>query len=64
MKTYVVTTGAVFGLLVLVHVARIFAEGLVVAKDPFFALSTLTAGSLSFWAWRLSRKAPSPPSDP
>ena len=63
MKSYVVTTGAVFGLLVLVHIARIVAEGPVVVKDPFFVLSTLTASGLSLWAWRLARKAPTPPSD-
>lgn len=34
MKTYVMTTGVVFGLLVVAHVWRIIEEGSHVAKDP------------------------------
>ena len=34
MKAYVMTTGAVFGLLTLVHLLRIIVEGLHLAKGP------------------------------
>ena len=41
MKAYVVTTGAIFALLTLAHLARILAEGSHLATDPFFVLVTL-----------------------
>jgi hypothetical protein len=55
MKVYVVTTGAIFGLLTLAHVWRMVEEGSHVATDPFFVLVTLASGVLSFWAWRVFR---------
>ncbi|HEY5810822.1 MAG TPA: hypothetical protein VIT67_22820 [Povalibacter sp.] len=53
MRAYVITTGIVFGLLVLAHIARGVAEGAQVVKDPFFMLSSLIALSLCAWACRL-----------
>jgi hypothetical protein len=53
MKAYVMTTGAVFGLLFLAHLLRIIMEGTHLAKDPFYVLITVAAGSLCVWAWRL-----------
>ena len=53
MKAYVMTTGAVFGLLTLVHLWRIIVEGLHLATEPLYVLLTVAAGSLCFWAWRL-----------
>jgi hypothetical protein len=50
MKAYVITTGVVFALLTLVHIARMFAEGPRVATDPFFIIMTVAAASLSVWA--------------
>ena len=55
MKAYVVTTGAVFGLLTLAHIWRAVAEGPHLATDPWFVLITITAAALSFWAWRVLR---------
>ena len=55
MKAYVITTGAVFGLLTLAHLWRAFAEGPHLATDPWFVLITVAAAALSFWAWRLLR---------
>jgi hypothetical protein len=55
MKAYVITTGAVFGLLTLAHIWRAFAEGPDVAKNPWFVLITVVAAALSAWAWRLLR---------
>jgi hypothetical protein len=55
MKAYVVTSGTIFGLIVLAHILRIVAEGSHVARDPVFILLTIAAGSLSYWAWRLLR---------
>jgi tetrahydromethanopterin S-methyltransferase subunit E len=55
MKTYVTTTGVVFGLLVLAHVWRAVVEGPRVATDPAYVVATLVAAALSLWAWRLVR---------
>jgi hypothetical protein len=55
MKAYIITTGIVFGLIVLAHIARVTAEGLGLLKDPFFILSSLAAVALSLWAWRVLR---------
>ena len=53
MKTYVTTTGAVFGLLTLVHIWRIIAEWPHLAKDPWYLLITAAAAALCLWACML-----------
>jgi hypothetical protein len=56
MRTYVITTGILFGLLVLAHLVRLGIEGVRLAKDPFFVLATLVSAGMSLWAWRLARR--------
>ena len=58
MKAYVLTTGSVFGLIVLAHVARVVAEGSQLAKEPSFMLMTVAAAALCLWAWRVLRLIP------
>lgn len=53
MRAYVITTGIVFGLLVIAHLLRGIAEGPHVVRDPFFMLSSLIAMGLCGWACRL-----------
>jgi hypothetical protein len=53
MKAYVMTTGALFGLLTLAHLLRIFQEGRHLATDPWYLLITGAAAALGLWAWRL-----------
>jgi hypothetical protein len=53
MKAYLITTGAVFGLITLAHVLRIIAEGRHLMTDPWFVLLTLVTGGLCLWACRL-----------
>ena len=53
MKAYLITSGTVFGLIVLAHIWRVFEEGSHLATDPVFVILTLAASALSFWAWRL-----------
>ena len=60
MKAYVITTGLVFGLLVLAHILRAIAEGSQVAKQPWFILTTVAAAALFAWAMRLLRRSPRP----
>lgn len=55
MKAYVMTTGALFGLLTLAHVWRIIEERPLLATDPWYVLVTGAAAALCLWAWRLLR---------
>lgn len=55
MKTYVATSGAIFGLITLAHLARIAAEGSRVAGDPWFVLLTIATAGLSVWALQVFR---------
>jgi hypothetical protein len=57
MKAYLITTGAIFGLITLAHVWRIIAESPRLAKDPWFILLTIVAAALCLWAFRLLRRA-------
>jgi len=58
MKAYVMTTGSVFGLIVLAHLWRVVEEGPQLAMDPFYILLTAAAAALCVWAWRLLRLMP------
>ena len=58
MKAYVMTTGALFGLLTLVHIWRAIEEGPQQATEPWFVLVTLLAAALCVWAWRVLRLLP------
>ena len=58
MKTYVVTTGILFGLLTLAHVLRIVYESRVLASDPWYMLITTATAALSVWACLLLTRRP------
>jgi len=58
MRVYVMTTGSVFGLLVIAHLWRAIEEGAHVATDPVYVLITAAAAALCLWAWRLLRLTP------
>jgi hypothetical protein len=58
IKSYVLTTGGVFGLITMAHILRIIAEGRHLLMDPWFVLLTVAAASLCLWAWRLLRLKP------
>jgi hypothetical protein len=57
MKAYVITAGAIFGLLALAHVARVITEGPHMARNPWFIAVTVSAAALSFWAFCLLRRS-------
>ena len=57
MKAYVMTTGAVFGLLTLLHVWRALVERSI-ATDPWFILITVASAALCVWAVRLLQHWP------
>jgi hypothetical protein len=58
MKAYVMTSGGVFALLVLAHIARVFLEGPRVLNDFWFVFFTALAAALSLWAFRVLRLVP------
>lgn len=57
MKTYVITTGAIFGLLTLAHLWRMTVERHL-ASDPWYLLITVGTAMLCLWAWRVARVTP------
>lgn len=57
MKAYVVTSGAIFGLLAVAHVLRILGEDARLASDPFYLAITSAAAALCAWAFYVLRRA-------
>ena len=61
MKAYLITTGTLFALLALAHLLRTIAEWQRLMTDPGFIIEGpgigIVAAALSFWAWRLLRRA-------
>lgn len=57
MKAYLVTTGVLFALITVAHVARIIDEWPHLATDPWYLLITTAAAALCLWAWRLLRQS-------
>jgi hypothetical protein len=55
MKAYVVTTGAIFGMLTVAHLWRMVEEGSHVATNPSFVLITALSAAMGVWAWRVFR---------
>ena len=60
MKAYLTTSGAVFGLLTIAHIWRMFAEKPNVVVDPWYLLITAFAAALCLWAVRLLWRSPRP----
>lgn len=57
MKRYVITTGLIFGLVTLAHLARMVVER-PLATDPAYWLVTAAVAGLAGWAgWLLRRDA-------
>ena len=53
MKAYLITTGLVFGTIVVAHVTRVFAEGTRLLAEPDWVILTLLAAALCVWAFSL-----------
>ena len=58
MKAFIVVAGAAFGLLVLAHIARLFAEGTHLLSEPIFLLTTVGSLAACVWALFLLKKPP------
>jgi TRAP-type C4-dicarboxylate transport system permease small subunit len=50
VKAYVITTGAIFGLITVAHVLRVLTENLHLATEPVYVLLTVVSASLCIWA--------------
>jgi len=59
MKAYLVITGALFGLIAVMHLLKSIAERSAFTTDPWYYLGTsalgVVAAALSVWAWWLLR---------
>lgn len=53
MKAYIITTGAVFGLITVAHIWRMLLEGSRLVTEPGYLVLTLAATGLWLWAMRL-----------
>lgn len=58
MRSYVGITGLLFALIFAAHLARVWAEGDALLRDPFFILITAAALALSVWAVVLVSRQP------
>lgn len=58
MKAYIITSGAIFALITIAHIAHIAMETHVL-REPFFLLLTLLAAALSVWAFVVLRRVSS-----
>jgi hypothetical protein len=57
MKAYVITTGAIFGLLTVAHLLRIVMENPHLATDPVYILLTVASAALGTWALYVLRRS-------
>ncbi len=58
MKAYVMTTGVIFGVVVIAHIWRMLSENAQLATDPAYLAITITAGALCLWAVSLIMRSP------
>jgi membrane protease YdiL (CAAX protease family) len=56
MKGYIVTSGVIFALLALSHVARVALESWRLAREPEYIVITLAAAAMAVWAYRAYRR--------
>ena len=64
MKAYLFTTGGLFAVLALAHLARTIVESSRLTTDPGFIVEGpgigIIAAAIAVWAWRLLRSANAP----
>ncbi len=54
MKAYLITTGTLFAVIVLLHAWRVTIETNLL-RDPTYYVITIVAAAMSLWAFRLLR---------
>jgi hypothetical protein len=50
VRCYVIATGIAFALIFAAHVARLFAEGSWLLREPMFILTSILSLGLAVWA--------------
>ena len=60
MKSYLITTGSIFGLIAVMHLLKAIADWRLLTTNPveFLSMAALgvVAAGFSAWAWRLLRR--------
>jgi len=59
LRCYVIATGIAFALIFIAHVARLFAEGMWLLREPMFILTSILSLGLAVWAVILLLRRPS-----
>lgn len=55
MRLYIITTGAIFALVTVAHIARMASESHVL-KEPLFLLLTVLSAALTVWSLVVLRR--------
>jgi hypothetical protein len=55
MRLYIITTGAIFALITIAHIARMASESHVL-KEPIFLLLTILSAALTVWSLVVLRR--------
>jgi hypothetical protein len=55
MRLYIITTGVIFALITIAHIARMASESSVF-KEPIFLLLTILSAALTVWSLIVLRK--------
>jgi len=58
MRCYVIATGIVFALMFVAHVARVFAEGSGILREPLIIVTSVIALGFTVWAVVLLTRRP------
>jgi hypothetical protein len=58
MRCYVIATGLAFAIIFILHVARIFAEGTWILREPMFIVTSVLSLGLAIWSAVLVTKSP------
>lgn len=53
MRAYILTSGAIFGLITIAHLLRMVMEGRHLVTEPVYILLTIASAALAIWAWRV-----------
>jgi len=53
MKSYVIVTASIFGLLTIAHIWRVAAESTLLAREPEYVVITVLSAALCVWGVRL-----------
>jgi hypothetical protein len=58
MRCFVIASGIMFGLIFAAHVARVFAEGTGILRQPTFIMTSVISLGMTAWAVYLLTRRP------